>query len=246
MIPQRLSPPFFISQRVPSAYPICRPFGRNIRKIVLILFSIFFVTTYGSRNGFAEDIALQWDPSHSANVAGYKVHVRAAGGGYYYVEDVGDVTTRIIRGLPKDQSYVFSITAYDASGSQSSHSNAVRWGSDLARSGFDSGDGCLIAAVAYGSPHAREVLLLKRLRDRYLDTCFLGRLILKACEWISPPLVDLARRNETFRVMTRWGLAPVVYTLEHLWRSALLFVACAATVTIGVVFYRRRKRKAIS
>jgi hypothetical protein len=100
--------------------------------------------------------------------------------------------------------------------------------------------------VAYDNHQAREVLLLKQFRDRYLEQNMLGRFVIHAYEWSSPPLADLARSNEAVRTMTRWGLAPVVYILEHPRRSAVLLVTFTAVLTAGIVFYRRRRRKSVS
>lgn len=38
-------------------------------------------------------------------------------------------------------------------------------------------------------------------------------------EWASPPLVDQARRSETFRGMIRGVLGPVAFVVTHFWVS---------------------------
>jgi hypothetical protein len=230
---------------IPSvACRIGKPFNWDIHKIFAILLSVFFALALGSRYCCAADIALEWNPSPSKKVVGYKVHSRTDDGGYYSVEDVGNVKKHVVRGLSKDDRYVFFVTAYDAGGFESIHSNEVSWGSRPA--GIGSGSSCLIAAVAYGDPQAREVLLLKRFRDRFLERNLLGRFVIQAYEWISPPLADLARRNEAFRITTKWGLAPVIYILERPRRSAVFFVAFLIVAAVGIGYNRKRKRKTIT
>ena len=221
--------------------------SRAIPRGIIVTGLFLLIATLGSAFCWAEDITLQWDPSPSKKVVGYKVHSRTEGGGYYLVEDVGNVKKHVVRGLSKDENYMFSVTAYDKAGFESIHSNAVRWGSRPADIGSsESGSGCLIAEVYRGNPQAKEVLLLKRFRDRHLEPNLFGRFVIQVYEWISPPLTDLARRSEAFRTMTRWGLSSFAYILAHLQRSVLLFIACTAVVAIGGVLYRRRKGKAVS
>jgi hypothetical protein len=215
---------------------------RDIKKMFMISISVFFIMMPGSPSVFAENITLQSDPSPSAKVKGYKVYSSELGVGRNRVEDVGNVTTHVIRDLSRAHCYLFSITAYDASGSESGPSNEIRWGSCQTDGGYPNSDsGCLIAAVAYGHSQAEEVLLLRKFRDRYLATNIPGRFVVKAYGWISPPLTDLTRSNEAFRIMAKWTIEPVVYVLMHPKRSAVLFVAVSATI-VGVLLYRRRKR----
>jgi hypothetical protein len=216
--------------------------NRAIPKGIIVLGLIFLITTLGGAFCCAEDITLQWDPSPSKKVVGYKVHSRTKGGGYYSVEDVGNVTKHVVRGLSKDENYMFSVTAYDKTGFESIQSNAVRWGSRPADLGSSSsGGGCLIAAVGYGHPQAREVLLLKRFRDHYLEPNVLGRFVIRAYEWVSPPLVDLARRSETFRGLIRGILGSLAYALTHLRVSAAAGLTIVAGV-IGFLLHRRKKK----
>jgi hypothetical protein len=221
----------------------CPMMKGNIHKTFMILLSVFFITTLGSKYCFADSIALQWDPSPSKKVVGYKVHSRTEGGGYYLVEDVGNATKYVVRGLSSDERYIFSVTAYDATGTESIHSNAVRWGAwstDIGPS--ETGGGCLIATVAHGTPHAKDALFLRQFRDRHLEPYALGRWIISVYEWISPSLVDMARRSEVFRSMIRGVLGTVVYILKHLLRSVIVFFTLAAGLIIGFIFYKRWKK----
>jgi hypothetical protein len=199
----------------------------HISKGIGVLLLIIVILMLGSQFCCAEDITLQWDPSPSAKVVGYKVHTHAANRSTHSVVDVGNVTSHVVRGLSKDEVYIFSVTAYDAAGSESENSNLVHWKSP--QTGIQ----------------AEDALVLKQYCDRYLSTNRIGQFIIKEYQWISPTLADLYQRSETFRVMTKWILAPLVFSLKHPLRfvAMVTFIICAG---IGIMFYRRRKRNALS
>lgn len=214
---------------------------RAVHKRVVVLLSILLTLMAGAEHSFAEDVTLKWDRSPSEKAVGYKVYSGTVRGGYDHVVDVGNMTTLMIRGLSADRQYQFSVTAYDAFGSESRHSNEITWGTDtldMDSSGFHGG----IVTVAYGSARAGEVLLLKRFRDHYLEQNIFGRFVILVYGHASPPLADLARRNEAFRVITRWGLSSVVYVLRHLRRSAAVFCVLVASGAVGILGYRRWKK----
>ena len=95
--------------------------------VIGIFFSVIVTLMLGSQLCCAEDVKLQWDPSPSATVVGYKVHIKIATESSSSVVDVGNVTSYFVRGLSRDMDYIFSVTAYDAKGSESTHSNLVYW-----------------------------------------------------------------------------------------------------------------------
>jgi hypothetical protein len=219
------------------------PGRRKIGKAVAALFLFVLLVLPGARTADAEDITLQWDPSPSKGAAGYRVHCRAESGGFYAVEDVGNATRHVVRGLSTDERYVLSVTAYNAAGVESRQSNAVYWGVRPAELVSPEAGGCLLAAVAYGTPRVRDVVLLRKFRNRHLEPYALGRAVIRVYEWASPPLVDLARRSEAFRGLIRGILGPLAYALTHLWVLAAAGLAIAAGGVIGFQ-WRRRKKKA--
>jgi hypothetical protein len=198
---------------------------RHSPKVITVLFSIIVSLILASHFCCAEDVTLQWDPSPSAKAVGYKVHINKVLKEDHSVVDVGNVTFHVVRDLSNDEEYMFSVTAYGATGSESRHSNLVYWRSRQT--------GIL----------AEDLMFLRRIRDRYLATNQIGRLIIQVYEWISPPLVDLYQKREAFRMLTRWILAPLVFTLKHPLRFAVVLVTIITFASIGIMFRKRNNRK---
>ena len=79
-------------------------------------------------------------------------------------------------------------------------------------------------------------------RNRHLEPYTLDRAVLSVYEWASPPLVDLARRSETFRGMIRGVLGPVAFVVTHLWVSAAADLTIVAGGAIGFLWHMRKKK----
>ena len=79
-------------------------------------------TTTSTSNGTA---TLTWDPSTSTNVAGYKVYMGTASGTYSSSITVESTTNYTVSDLAVGSTYYFAVTAYNASGIESSFSNEV-------------------------------------------------------------------------------------------------------------------------
>jgi hypothetical protein len=75
---------------------------------------------------------------------------------------------------------------------------------------------CFVATAAYGSPMAKDVSVLRRLRDRYLLTNDLGRALVSAYYAVGPALADVIRGRETLRAAARVALAPIVELARRL------------------------------
>lgn len=76
----------------------------------------------------ARDVTLQWDANTETTVAGYKVYYNAdsAGPPFSGTGTVGKVTSTTLTGLDPSKTYYFAVTAYDATGTESTYSNIVR------------------------------------------------------------------------------------------------------------------------
>jgi hypothetical protein len=75
---------------------------------------------------------------------------------------------------------------------------------------------CFVATAAYGSPLARDVGLLRRVRDRYLLTNDLGRTFVSAYYAVGPTFADAIREHDGLRALARAALTPVVELARRL------------------------------
>jgi hypothetical protein len=75
---------------------------------------------------------------------------------------------------------------------------------------------CFIATVAYGSPLAREVGALRRVRDRYLLSNALGRGFVAIYYELGGTLASWLAPHETLRGVLRVVLSPLVALAQQL------------------------------
>lgn len=79
-------------------------------------------------------VALSWNGSTSANIAGYRVAYGATSGIYTQRLDVGNKTAAVISGLTGGQTYYFAVSAYNTSAAESAPSNEVSFNTGSATS----------------------------------------------------------------------------------------------------------------
>ena len=77
----------------------------------------------GGAFGATSSVSLAWNRSSTTNVTGYRVYYGAASGNYSNSVVTGNVTNNTVSGLVNSVIYFFAITAYNASGIESTFSN---------------------------------------------------------------------------------------------------------------------------
>jgi len=70
---------------------------------------------------------------------------------------------------------------------------------------------CFVATVAYGTPLAEEIEVLRQFRDEYLLTNPGGRLLVSLYYETSPPLARFISKHEGLRAVTRMALEPIIW-----------------------------------
>jgi hypothetical protein len=78
---------------------------------------------------------------------------------------------------------------------------------------------CFIATAAFGSPLAREVVLLQGFRDNCLSRHALGEKFIRAYYRFSPPLAEQISRHKLLKRMTRLLLFPIILVMKRSSRS---------------------------
>ena len=97
---------------------------------------------------------------------------------------------------------------------------------------------CFIATAAYGSPLDPHLDSLRDFRDRFMMTNRPGRALVRFYYRHSPPLADVISNRDWLRAIVRGGLIPMVFTIEHPIRTAMLLIGL-----IAAFFVRRQRRR---
>ena len=174
----------------------------------------------------AASVDLAWDALEDGGAAvGYIVYGSTTSKDYSdpVAVEIVEENYAIVSGLDKTQTYYFIVKAYNCAGiGDASNEVEVAANSDdfyddasTDDSSTDSesgggGGGCFIATAAYGSPFESHVKILREFRDSYLISTNLGRAFVRLYYEHSPVLADVIKKHETLKIITRWGLSPVV------------------------------------
>jgi len=125
----------------------------------------------------------------------------------------GQAQTATVSGLKAETQYFVGIRAINACGQPgpAAFANAT-----TTKQKFVVLHGCFIATAAYGTPMAKEIDALRRLRDGALLRNPLGRLAVAAYYAMSPPVARAIASDERLRAGARTMIAPAV-ALARAW-----------------------------
>jgi len=212
--------------------------------------------TIGEPKEGDQNVLVVWSDERNSSESGIRYKV-------YYSEAPFDETTKSeahasdpvsgksyrVSGLQNGVEYWFAVCAVDDSDNESLLSAVTsampipsydfwEYYKDKA-GGAETGGFCFIATVAYGSPLAKEVEILRHFRDRYLLSNFIGRAIVSLYYTVSPPLARIIQRHETLKMIARIMLVPVVlfasfvdFASTHLVLFALVFFLFAFLILL--------------
>lgn len=90
----------------------------------LIASAQLYVATPGGTNS-GVSVAMAWDPSPDANVAGYYIYYGTISGQCTNRLDAGPTATATVSGMEVGMTYYFTVTAYDEIGQESPPSNEI-------------------------------------------------------------------------------------------------------------------------
>jgi hypothetical protein len=131
------------------------------------------------------------------------------------VKSVGNVATfKPLSPLDHDTKHTATITegVKDFGGNSINHS--YTW-SFTTESGSGGNGGCFIATAAYGSPMAKDVVLLQEFRDNILTNNSVGKMFVRFYYKFSPPIANYIGGSEGLRFVVRCSLVPFVYGVKY-------------------------------
>ncbi|MBN1226044.1 MAG: Ig-like domain-containing protein, partial [Deltaproteobacteria bacterium] len=131
------------------------------------------------------------------------------------VKSVGNVATfKPLSPLDHDTKYTATITEGVKDFGGNSINNSYTW-SFTTESGGGGNGGCFIATAAYGSPMAKDVVLLKEFRDNTLINNSIGKMFVRFYYTFSPPIANYIGGSEGLRFVVRCSLVPFVYGVKY-------------------------------
>jgi len=107
--------------------------------------------------------------------------------------------------------------------------------------GGGGGGGCFIATAAYGSYMADDVMVLREFRDMYLLTNVIpfGKQFVQLYYIYSPPIAEVIAKSPCLRIITRFALTPIVFSVKSPSLAGFTFMLAAGSLLV----FRRRSQK---
>jgi subtilisin family serine protease len=188
-------------------------------------------------------ITLSWK-DNSAREEGYQIDRKTGpDGAFSEINRVSpDISSYTDTGLEPATSYSYRLRPYGETLGDYAYSTEVVTGTAPSVSssnggGGGGGGGCFIATAAYGSimhPYVKE---LRKFRDTYLLTNYMGKVFVDLYYEYSPPIANVISRSEHLRAVTRIMLSPLVLSVVFPFESAGLLIG---GICISAVLLKRR------
>ena len=184
---------------------------------------------------------LRFDDADCSNAPASQCNITAIAAGETVTIDVTSnlyqshnsfTQTISVSATTSDTDYDLSNNSPSDTGSAGGFSSCVEPDLGLPDAG---GGGCFIATAAYGSPLDPRLDTLRDFRDRFMVPNRPGRALVRFYYRHSPPLADFISNRDWLRAIVRGVLTPMVFTIEHPIRTAMLLIGL-----IAAFFVRRQ------
>jgi hypothetical protein len=110
----------------------------------------------------------------------------------------------------------------------------------------DASRGCFIATAAYGTPMAKEIQILREVRDEYLLTNPLGQAFVHLYYKISPPIATFITDHTSLKPIVRAGLLPAVamstVAVNTTTAEKMVILGLLVLVSVAVAIWATRRR----
>lgn len=195
--------------------------------ISLVTTPVGLITTSGGNYVF-----LYWNAVESPVLDGYNVYRSTSlGGAKTRANGATLVTANSFQDifLSADTTYYYWVTAQDTYGNETDYSSVAMVTTGLGGEDGENGDGeddgdgtssssdnvgslsnCFIATASYGTPMAKEVIMLSQFRDEYLLNNALGKLFITTYYKTSPKIASFISKHPHLKSLVRWSLKPMV------------------------------------
>ena len=131
-------------------------------------------------------------------------------------ESAGPITqVSVLTELSENMRYFWQVRYKDSTGMWSNWSDETSFTTISSTSEGQTGSGgggggCFIATAAFGTPMAKEVVVLKKFRDKYLLTNRIGKGFVRLYYKHSPKYARFIKKRPFLKAIVRIGLKPLV------------------------------------
>jgi YVTN family beta-propeller protein len=190
-------------------------------------------------------ISLSWTDNSSDELGFTIERKKYVQGGFATLATVGPgVTGYTDQNLDSNANYYYRVKAFNDDG-------FLGYSNESYATTKPETSGCFIATAAYGSMMEPQVQLLRAFRDRFLTGNLLGQAFIGFYYKNSPPVARYIAEHDTWRLVVRWCLLPLVALS---WLSLVLaswpgllgiigLVALGGIAGAAIVYLKKREQR---